>query len=93
MIKPHELKTDPNPFPDSLDGKKPFELRKNDRNFKVGDRITLRETLHSRHDMIGGAPLEYTGREIRGRITYMISNYGLQPGYVAFSYEEMATVD
>lgn len=39
----HELKT-VNPFFDDVyTGKKDFEIRKNDRNFKVGDRLKLVE--------------------------------------------------
>ena len=38
----HELKTYSEYFKAVISGEKPFEIRKNDRNFKVGDYIALR---------------------------------------------------
>lgn len=43
-MKAVELKTDPQVFQDVLDGIKTFEIRFNDRDFKVGDEILLKET-------------------------------------------------
>lgn len=39
----HELKTWPIPFWDVVSGAKTFEVRKNDRDFKVGDYLVLKE--------------------------------------------------
>jgi len=41
MIMTHELKIKLEYAIDYYDGKKPWELRKNDRNFKVGDTINF----------------------------------------------------
>lgn len=41
----HHLKILPKYFEEILAGKKPFEIRFNDRNFKVGDRVELQEYL------------------------------------------------
>lgn len=41
----HHLKILPEYFEEVIAGKKPFEIRFNDRNFKVGDRVELREYL------------------------------------------------
>lgn len=45
----HHLKTKPEYFQAVINGKKPFEIRYNDRNFQVGDRVILEE---------------YTGKEL-----------------------------
>lgn len=39
----HHLKTMPEYFQAVIEGRKPFEVRKNDRGFKVGDRVILEE--------------------------------------------------
>ena len=41
-MKVHELKIDPKYFDEIVDGIKTFEVRKNDRNFKVGDHLLLK---------------------------------------------------
>ena len=41
--KIHELKCHPEPFSLTMKGLKLYELRKNDRDFKVGDGLRLRE--------------------------------------------------
>ncbi len=39
----HHLKTLPEYFQAVIDGRKPFEIRKDDRGFKSGDRVELKE--------------------------------------------------
>lgn len=76
----HTLKSWPHFFAPAYGGFKTFELRKNDRNFKINDTITLREW----------SPLteQYSGKELDGIITYVAKEVGeyLRPGYVAFSF-------
>jgi len=43
----HVLKTDPEVFEALVSGRKTYELRRDDRGFAVGDRLTLRETSHT----------------------------------------------
>jgi hypothetical protein len=76
MPKIHELNCDPEYFVKVYDGIKLFELRKNDRDYEVGDWLKLRE-----YDR---ATKTYSGRWISARITF-ITDYpdALRPGYVA----------
>jgi len=78
-MKVHTLKTDSYEFQATYLGIKPWEVRYNDRNFQVGDDLILKETQFSGYEMLRGAPLVYTGREIRGKVLYMLrgDKYGL----------------
>jgi len=77
----HELKIWPEYFAVAWAGHKPFEIRKNDRKFKVWDEIVLQEFDPTRE----GA--EYTGREIEGFITY-ITDFQQKDDYIVFAYDE-----
>jgi hypothetical protein len=73
-MKIHELKTWPEYFKTVVDGRKTFELRKNDRGFRTMDRLILREW-----DPETG---EYTGDSIHADVTYVIDKGPwLTPGY------------
>lgn len=78
----YELKTDATVFQLSCDGLRPFEIRLNDRGFKNGDILILKETLHSGDDMRKGCPLIYTGRRLLVEVTSIVSGYGLSPDWV-----------
>ena len=72
MAKTHYLKIRPNYFMDVIDGVKKFELRKNDRGFKVGD-IVILCSYENGH---------YVGFNIRTKINYILDTFpGLEPGY------------
>lgn len=77
----HELKTLPEYFEAVFKGKKTFEIRINDRDFKVGDYIELHE-----HDLNKG----YTGRKLRRKITYILTGgkYGLDSKYVCLGFHK-----
>ena len=66
----HSLKTWPQYFQQIIDGKKTFEIRKNDRGFQVGHILMLEE-----YDPIRK---EYTGREDAFIVGFMIQGeFGL----------------
>ena len=77
MVKTHYLKTWPEFFLATKLRKKAFELRKNDRNFEVGDTLVLQEYT---------AEDGYTGAELYREITYILSETPFVPeGYVCLS--------
>lgn len=83
MIKTHhELKQDKRFFQPVVNGARRAEIRYNDRQYKVGDTITLMEG-----EMNNGA-FEYTGRKISAEISH-IDTFGLQDGYVALSLSKV----
>ena len=64
----HELKTWPEYFEAILDGRKRFEFRLDDRDFKVGDVLLLREYDPNKWD--------YTGNTVRVKVTYILREFG-----------------
>lgn len=79
----HELKLLKEYFEDVLLGLKTFELRKNDRNYKVGDILVLRE-----YDQIEE---DYTGRKVKRVVTYILKggNYGLDENFVIIGIKNL----
>ena len=75
----HSLKILPEYFEAVISGVKTFEIRKDDRGFKVGDTIILDEIFHKYG--------EYTYRSIKVEITYILrgGEYGLDENYVIMS--------
>jgi len=69
--KVHLLKTDPEFYAPQFNGIKHFELRRNDRNYKAGDYLVLRETKHTARAMDRGAPVTYTGRNVLVFVSYV----------------------
>ncbi len=69
----HYLKISPYYINEVIEGNKTFEVRKNDRNFQVGDVIILQEYHNSK----------YLERKISAKITYILDRFeGVQNGYV-----------
>lgn len=75
----HELKILPEYFTAILEGFKTFEIRQNDRDYRVGDILHLKEYDASR-------TLTYTGRDLYAAVTYILSDYAyVKEGYVVMS--------
>lgn len=68
-------------FFDAVDtGKKSFELRKNDRNYQIGDILEL-------HEMNDGAE---TGRVTKKQVVYILEGFkGLEEGYCILGLDEV----
>ena len=66
----HELKCWPEFFQAMLDGLKPFEARRNDRNFQVDDILVLREWTPA--DSVYSTVGTYSGRELKLLVTYIL---------------------
>jgi hypothetical protein len=82
----HELKIDHDPFFAMLNGDKTHEIRRDDRGFKVGDTLFLRETRYTAQERIeDGRPVEYTGRTLTRTVTHIQRGYGLPDGIVVMS--------
>lgn len=78
----HVLKIWPPFFEDVSNGVKTFEVRRNDRDYQVGDIVVLKE-YHHNYDM-------YTGREVRRRICYLLDGYtGIAQGFCIFGIEKI----
>ena len=60
----HELKILPQYFEEVINENKTFEVRKNDRNYRVGDYLHLREWRYG----------NYTGRETMVKVTYLLDD-------------------
>lgn len=79
----HYLKTETQYFQAVEKGEKKFEIRKNDRNFKVYDMVYFQETVNG----------VQTGRETRPfEIDYVITGkeagkHGLCQGYCIFNWQ------
>ena len=84
----HNLKTDPEYFELTRSGHKRAEIRIDDRGFKKGDKLRLRETQYSAAQMAAGAPLVYTGREMRVDVLHVLRGavHGICEGFVMLTH-------
>lgn len=85
----HSLKTWPGYFDDLASGKKTFELRLNDRDFKVGDTLLLHCWCPA------------TGKYVKSREGFVLTlvrdvthilhggRFGLEEGYIVMSLKEI----
>lgn len=77
--KIHHVRILPQYFEDILSGIKAFEIRYNDRGYKVGDRLCLKESING----------NYTGRETVREICYMIDDpMFCKEGYVVLGLKQ-----
>jgi hypothetical protein len=75
----HDLKTWPEYFQPIADGSKTFEVRRDDRGFKVGDFLLLREWSHDDG---------YSGRTRLRQVSYLPRDFpGLSDGWVCMGLQ------
>lgn len=80
----HVLKVDFKYANAILNGKKSFEVRKNDRNFMVGDEVVFKVLIDK--GSYAGAEAAHPLNGFVYRIDYVLNNFeGLAQKYVAFS--------
>lgn len=78
----HALKTWQQPFRQTKDGNKTAEFRKNDRGFKAGDILVLREWNQEL--------MYYTNNEIAVKVQHVMQGlYGIPDGYCVMSVERI----
>lgn len=78
----HQLKCETQYFEALTSGLKPFEIRKNDRDFRVGDFLALNEIIFDRID----GEIVCTGRCCLVKVMYILDHPRyLPPGYIAMS--------
>lgn len=78
-MQTHRLKSWPEFFSMHFQDIKMFDLRKNDRGYKVGDMVQLEEWSPTLR--------EFSGRTMRARINYILQNFdGLKEGYCILGY-------
>lgn len=76
--KVHDIRLGASFFDDVLECRKNFELRKNDRGYKVGDILYMMEFKDGRN----------TGRSVKRKVIYMLEDFtGLEDGYCILGIE------
>lgn len=78
----HNLKTWPEFYAKIVTNEKSFEIRQNDRGFKLGDFLLLEEW--------DPKTVRYTGQETVRRVTYVLDKHeGLVDGFVVMGIERV----
>jgi hypothetical protein len=81
----HTLKCNTQSFVAIFDGFKEFEVRKNDRDYKIGDWLCLREWNEN---------TGYTKHVIKCQVKYILKGgqYGIEDGYVVMGINNIKIV-
>lgn len=78
----HEIKLDIS-FCDLVnDGIKTFEVRKNDKNYQIGDLVRFKPVGVCFH------PVEHPIKDKTYKITYVLSGWGIEEGFCVFAIKE-----
>jgi hypothetical protein len=89
MTTTHHLKCWPDFFDAIKRGDKTFEVRKNDRGYQRGDALVLHKwdptpSMGGRHYKLGGDYVQQAEHAdtLRLDVTYVLSGFGIEPGFV-----------
>ena len=85
----HELKLDPGVLERHIDSELNFQVRYDNRGYRSGDFLWLRETVHSADEMAEGAPLLYSGWEALAKVHDIMRGprYGIKEDWVVLSLD------
>lgn len=94
----HVLKTDRAYFQAMLEGRKPFDVRANDRGFQTGDTVVLVEPVEwsSREECYRHPCTSHRHRTLTREVTYVYAGDprrrfgGVEPGHVVLGLKEVA---
>ena len=88
--KTHDLKIAPEHWRAIYDGLKTFEIRNNDRDFREGDILLLREYMETKTPNMPNNQSEayYTGAKAFYEITY-ITNYQQKSGWIVMAIKRL----
>jgi len=94
-MRNHKVKTDPHLFRMTWAGMRNFEIRRDDRGYRLGDTMTLRETVRDDAELAEGESHDFTGRMIKLNIDYVLLGpvYGLMNGWVIMSTTVTELID
>lgn len=82
-MKTHNIKLNIAFCDDVLSGRKPFEIRENDRGYQTGDHIKFIPV--NEHCFV----VEHEIQNKIYEITYVLNGHGLKEGYVVFGIKEV----
>jgi hypothetical protein len=92
-MKVHELKTDSHNFDQIDNNNKLAEVRIDDRGYKTGCYLLLKETKHTGYEMAEmGMPLVYTGYYIMALVTHIHTQEGMKDDWKAMSIKVLSKV-
>ena len=82
----YELQIWPACFAAVIAGNKPFDVRENDRNFQVGDVLTLCEYEPETE--------QFTGKTITRWVSYVLQGgvFGIQPNWCVLGFSDQAPI-
>ena len=82
----HELPLWPDCFAAVRAGTKPFDVRRNDENFRVGDILLLRE--------FDPDPSQYTGRTLTRWVSYVLQGgtFGVEPDWCVLGFSSQPPI-